>query len=97
MKTSKEGMSEFERSVAGKVRTFLVHEVLEGDESELEEDTSLIASGIMNSRTMVKLMAFVDENYGVTLSFKQLNPGNLQTVRSIAKMIAASTSNKKQS
>ena len=88
-------MSEFELSVAGNVRTFLVREVLEGDGSELNEDTSLLASGIMNSRTMVKLMAFVEENYSVTLSFKQLNPSNLQTVRSIAKMIAACTSNKK--
>lgn len=86
-------MAGFEERVAGEVRTFLVHEVLEGDDSELDDNTPLLASGIMNSRTMVKLMAFVEENYSVTLSFKQLNPTNLKNVRSIAKMIAESTAN----
>jgi acyl carrier protein len=47
----------------------------------------------MNSLVIMKLMAFVEERYGVALSFKQLTPDNLQTVRSIAKMIVAAGSN----
>jgi acyl carrier protein len=86
-------MPDFEAAVAGKLRNFLVHEVLEGDDSDLDDNTSLITSGIMNSLVIMKLMAFVEERYGVALSFKQLTPDNLQTVRSIAKMIVAAGSN----
>lgn len=85
-------MPDFEAAVAGNLRNFLVHEVLEGDDSDLDDNTSLITSGIMNSLVIMKLMAFVEERYGVALSFKQLTPDNLQTVRSIAKMIVAAGS-----
>lgn len=87
-------MPNFETTTAAELRNFLVKEVLEGDDSELDENTPLLTSGIMNSRTVLKLMAFVEGNYGITLSFKELNVENLQTIRSIAKMIATSASKK---
>ena len=87
-------MPDFETTIATELRSFLVKTALEGDDSELDEDTSLITSGIMNSRTVQKLMAFVKESYGIALSFKDLNVKNLETIRSIAKMVAASAPKK---
>jgi len=48
----------------------------------------------MDSRTLLQLLAFVEESYGLEISFADLNPDNLKTIRSIARLIVTSTSNK---
>jgi acyl carrier protein len=83
-----------EEVVAAALRGFFVREVLDGDDSVLDEDTSLMTSGIMDSRTLLQLLAFVEESYGLEISFADLNPDNLKTIRSIARLIVTSTSNK---
>jgi acyl carrier protein len=83
-----------EEAVAAALRGFFVREVLDGDDSVLDEDTSLMTSGIMDSRTLLQLLAFVEESYGLEISFADLNPDNLKTIRSIARLIVTSTSNK---
>jgi acyl carrier protein len=77
-------MSEFK----AKIKEFIMTEVnpdrnLEG----LGDDEPLIESGIIDSLGILKIMAFLDEEFGIDLSAQQIKPENFKNVTSICSLI----------
>jgi acyl carrier protein len=54
---------------------------------KLDDDEPLIESGIIDSLGILKILAFMDETFGVDLSSDQIKPENFKTVRSICALI----------
>jgi acyl carrier protein len=75
-----------------KIRQFIMEELKQlsedGNVDYLEDDTSLIESGLVDSMMILSLLAFLEENFNVFLSKDEFNPENFGTVIKISEMVA---------
>lgn len=70
------------------VKNFILNEFLPGeDPNELTDSTPLITGGILDSIATMKLVLFMEEQYGVTLKAHETDPEHLDTIADIAKLI----------
>jgi acyl carrier protein len=70
------------------VKKFILEEFLPGeDPSELTDSTPLISGGILDSIATLKLVAFLEEQYGIVIGAHETDPGNLNTIASIAAFV----------
>lgn len=70
------------------VKRYVLDEFLpEEDPDELEESTPLITGGILDSISTVKLVAFLEERFGVTFQAYEMNADYLDTLDTIAKTV----------
>jgi acyl carrier protein len=56
---------------------------------QLDDDEPLIESGIIDSLGVLKILAFLDEEFGVDLSAGEINLEKFKDVRSICAMVDA--------
>ena len=67
----------------------LLREFLPGeDPSEMTDETPLITGGILDSISTLKLVVFLEENFGVTLEAHEAGADHLDTLGRIAALIA---------
>lgn len=62
-------------------------EFLNGGASDLNEDTPLLELGILNSLSIVSLLAFIDQKYGVKIPEDSITPDNFCDIRSLTTLI----------
>lgn len=53
----------------------------------LEDDDSLLEKGLLDSMGIVKLIAFIEERFGVQLGDDEFDPDNFETVAAIATLV----------
>jgi acyl carrier protein len=71
------------------VREFILREFLPGeDPSELTDQTPLITGGILDSISTLKLVAFLEEHFNVTVEAHEAGVENLDSLSQIAQLIA---------
>jgi acyl carrier protein len=81
MTTTPDGVREF-------VRTYILKEFLPGvDAAELTDDTPLISGGILDSLATVKLVAVLEEKFGIEIHAHEASVTHLNTVSDIASLI----------
>jgi acyl carrier protein len=68
---------------SGSVRQFVVENFLFGDGSGLEEGTSFLDSGIIDSTGILELVTYLEETFGVTVEDDELVPENLNSIANI--------------
>ena len=64
----------------------------EDDDVEVQHDTPLISSGIVDSFSMVSLKAFLEKKYGITIPDAEATPQAFDTIDSIAQLVEKHTS-----
>jgi acyl carrier protein len=70
------------------VRSFILAEFLPGeDPEELRDDTPLITGGVLDSIATLKLVAFVEETYGIELQPHEADAEHLNTVSDITGLV----------
>ncbi len=62
-------------------------EYLEEDDDDLELDSPLISSGIVDSFSMVSLKAFLENKYSIKIPDERATPEAFDTVRKIAALV----------
>lgn len=62
-------------------------EYLEEDDEELDLDSPLISSGIVDSFSMVSLKAFLENKYSIKIPDERATPEAFDTVRKIAVLV----------
>jgi acyl carrier protein len=66
------------------IERFIVDEILLGSEqTRLDPDESLISSGVLDSLALLRLIAFLEEQMGVTVEDSEVIPENFETVNEI--------------
>lgn len=70
-----------------KIFDLLKNNVVELEEVELTEDTSLIASGYLDSFEVVMILQKLEEAFAITIDLDDLNLEDFETPGKIAKMI----------
>jgi acyl carrier protein len=70
------------------VRRYVLEEFLPGeDPNELTDSTLLITSGIMDSIKTLKLVAFLEETFSITLAAHETDAEHLDTIAQIAQLV----------
>jgi acyl carrier protein len=76
--------------VDGAVREFVLREFLpDEDPSELEASTPLITTGILDSIATLKLVAFLEERYGIQIAAHEASIEHLNTITDIVSLVLA--------
>lgn len=70
------------------VKSFILDQFLPGeDPDELQDDTPLISGGILDSLATLKLVAFLEERFGVQLAPHETDEEYLGTIADIAALV----------
>lgn len=56
---------------------------------DLAGDEPLLESGILDSLAILKLLAFIEESFGVTVPDEDFDPANFETLEAIEALIEA--------
>lgn len=75
-------------SIESEVRDFILKELLyEAPGSPLPDDENLFARRAIDSISLLKLVTFLEETYGVTLGDDDLVPENIETLARIGALV----------
>ena len=77
-----------EQSIKATVKTFILNEFLPGeDPAELTDTTALLTTGILDSIAVLKVMTFVEEQFGITIEPHEAVVDNLDTLSDITRLV----------
>jgi len=72
------------------VKKFILDEFLPGeDPSELTNDTPLVTGGILDSIATLKLVTFLEEQFGVSVAPHEMDSENLDTITLIGDLVTS--------
>jgi acyl carrier protein len=74
-----------------KIKDFIVENFLFGDDQDLENDTSFLESGIIDSTGILELVTFLDETFNIEIADEELVPENLDSINRIVAFLAQKT------
>ena len=75
--------------VTARIREFINREVLMGGEASIEDDTPLVG-GVLDSMALMRLVAFVEEEFGIEVDEAEVTATNFGTVRDVARLVEES-------
>ena len=71
------------------IRDYILREFLVGENPErLTDTTPLISGGILDSIAIIKLIAFLEETFPLTIEDTDMVPENFQTLNDVERFIA---------
>lgn len=72
------------------IRTYILSEFLPGEsESNLQDDTPLRTSGILDSMSTLNLVTFLEQTYGITIDAHETGVDNFDRIEAIAALVAS--------
>jgi acyl carrier protein len=74
------------------VRDFVTANFYVADPASLEDRTSLLDHGIIDSTGVLEVIMFVESTFGVTVEDSEMLPENLDSIERIAAFVARKTS-----
>lgn len=74
--------------INSRVKAFIIENFLFGDTShELQDTASLIENDIIDSTGVLELVAFIEDDFAVTMADADIVPANLDSIERIASFI----------
>ena len=78
------------KGIAESIHGFVLREFLPGeDPGELTDRTPLITGGILDSISTLKLVTFLEEEFGITIDAHEAGVEHLDTIQEIVGLVAA--------
>jgi len=72
-------------AVAAELTRFIADDLCAGAPPvELEPETDLIAAGVLDSMSLVRLVTFIEDRYGLRVADTDLSPDNFGTIAALA-------------
>ena len=70
------------------IREFILSDlVTDGKGETIQDDDSLIASGVIDSMGIINLLGFVEEKFSIEISSDELLPENFETLSTITNLV----------
>jgi acyl carrier protein len=74
------------------ITRFINDELLHGDgQVSLEPDASLISTGVLDSLALLRLLLFLEQQFGIKVNDGDVIPSNFETVNRIKAFVEAKT------
>ena len=67
-----------------KVRAFIVENFLFGNADGIEDQTSLLDKGIIDSTGVLELVGFLSDEFSITIDDEELVPNNFDSIDKVA-------------
>lgn len=74
------------------IKNFIVDNFLFGDSKKLKEDTNLLDKGIIDSTGVLELVAFIEDNFNITVKDDELVQDNFSSLIAIEKFLQSKKS-----
>lgn len=74
-----------------KIRTFIIDNFLFGDGSGVQDHSSLLDEGIIDSTGILELVAFLEKEFDIRIEDQEMIPENLDAIHSIAAFVQSKT------
>jgi acyl carrier protein len=74
-------------SLKEEIRAFVVDNFLFGEDGGLQDDSSFLEDGIVDSTGIMQLVSFLQEEYLVAIEDQELIPDNLDSIQKVAAFI----------
>lgn len=73
----------------GAIRAFIVENFLFGEDAAwLEEETSFLESGVIDSTGILEIIMFIEETFGIHVEDDEIVPENLDSLKNLAAFLA---------
>jgi len=72
---------------ASKVREFVISNFLFGDAGNLQDDTSFLDAGIVDSTGILELIMFLEANYNIKIQPDEMLPEHFDSVNRVAQFL----------
>jgi len=69
------------------IRKYLSTQVAEDSLKEVDDTTSLLEAGVLDSLNMVNLINYLENTYGLVIQEQDLTPENFDSIESIANYV----------
>jgi len=69
--------------LTNKIRTFVVENFLFSNNENLEDNTSFLEEGIIDSTGVLELVGFIEEEFAITVEDEELIPENLDSINNV--------------
>ena len=66
---------------------FITEELMMSNATKLDPDQSLLDSGIIDSLSLLRVIAFIEDTFGVQVDDTELSPSNFETINMMVSMI----------
>jgi acyl carrier protein len=77
-----------EHSIKATVKTFILNEFLPGEDPEaLTDITALVTTGILDSIAVLKVVTFLENQFGITIEPHEAVVENLNTLSDITRLV----------
>ena len=77
-----------EQSIEATVKTFILNEFLPGeDPAELTDTTALLTTGILDSIAVLKVVTFLEKQFGIAIEPHEAVVENLDTLSDITRLV----------
>jgi len=70
------------------IRQFIIDNFLFGDGENLENDTSFMENGIIDSTGILELVAFLEQNFNITIEDDELVAENLDSLNNVTNYLS---------
>jgi acyl carrier protein len=67
-----------------KIKDFIVENFLYGSDEDLQDDTSFLEEGIIDSTGVLELVEFLEEEFEIAVDDEELIPENLDSINNVA-------------
>ena len=72
-------------SIETRIRNYVLENFLfAADNGQLQNDTSFLEEGIVDSTGVLELVMFVEETFGITVEDEEIVPENFDSIRQLA-------------
>jgi acyl carrier protein len=72
------------------IKQYIIDEyVPDASQTSITDDMDLLENGIVDSLAVLKLVAFIEDNFDVTLQPEEIDPDNLKSVNAINDLICS--------
>jgi acyl carrier protein len=83
-------MMAHENTVMDSIRRFVLDEFLPGEEaSKLTPTTPLVSTGILDSLATLKLITFLEQEFGIHIQAHEADEEHLNTLQAICELVAS--------
>jgi acyl carrier protein len=66
---------------------YITEELLLGQKTKIDPEESLTASGVIDSLSLLRLIAFVEETFNVQVEDTELSPDNFETLNLMVSLV----------
>ena len=71
------------------VREFIAENFLFRADADLDDDQSLLESGVIDSTGVLEVIAFLEQTFGISIADEEIVPENLDSINNMTRYLAS--------